>query len=69
MTPIRPAESRRVETDERRRWWELGLALAPEDGRDSEVDDDNSEVNERVEFVELEKETDAIELFREWERV
>ncbi len=64
-TPIKSADSRRVETDERRRWWELRFAPVME----LRVGDWERESFMDVPETEVGREGGTeTELLREWER-
>jgi hypothetical protein len=69
-TPIISADSRRVETDDLRRWWEFGRCLGgPREGVDMSFVDltEVDEIECESEIFDTE-EIEGIELFRECER-
>jgi hypothetical protein len=74
-TPITSADSRRVETEERRRWWELRFAVGGvgpgcerEEMEVEEECEDESESSCKEEGKDSDCETEIIETLREWER-
>lgn len=65
-TPIISADSTRVETEDRRRWCEVGRDLGPEVdiGRESLADEESDRV-EIIEFVDVENASEEdVEPFR-----
>jgi len=64
-TPIISADSTRVETEDRRRWCEVGRDLGPDVdiGRESLVDEE-SDIVEIIEFVDVENASEEDEPLR-----
>jgi hypothetical protein len=66
VTPMTSADSRRVDTEERRRWWELRFGCEREEMEFEDECEDEKGISLKEE-KESEGETE-IETLREWER-